>query len=90
MGGSSSCLGVKFEQNSMMIPCLLADRPAAQGKSETFSRKCSESLLPKGYPPNLLEITLWDQIFAVQVRCMKFWLQLVFFKPVKMAGSDLT
>ena len=45
VGGSSSCLGVKFEQNSMMIPCLLADRPAAQVKSAKFSKKCSESLL---------------------------------------------
>ena len=45
VGGSSSCLGVKFEQNSMMIPCLLADRPAAQVKSAKFSKKCSESIL---------------------------------------------
>ena len=45
VGGSSSCLGVKFEQNSMMIPCLLADRPTAQVKSAKFSKKCSESLL---------------------------------------------
>ena len=46
VGGSSSCLGVKFEQNSMMIPCLLADRLAAQVKSAKFKKKCSESLLP--------------------------------------------
>ena len=44
----------------------------------------------KAYFPNLLVTTLYHQIFVVQVRYMNFWLQLGFFKPVKMAGSDFT
>ena len=44
----------------------------------------------KGYLPNLLERWFWGQIFVFQVRSMKFWLQLGFAKPVKMAGSDFT
>ena len=37
-----------------------------------------------------LESTLLCQIFVFWARDFKFWLQLCFFKPVKMAGSVFT
>ena len=47
-------------------------------------------ILRKGYLPNLLESALCHQIFVFWARDLKFWLQLRFFEPVKMARSDLT
>ena len=68
-------------------------------KISTFLQKCTlwrhnfETSQPKIGQcdlTNLLESALLHQIFGFWDRDLKFWLRLRFFKPVKMAGSDLT
>ena len=49
-----------------------------------------DKFLWKEYFPNLLESTLLVKIFVFLDSYLKFLLQLPFFEPVKMAGSDLT
>ena len=50
----------------------------------------SKNLKRKGYLSNLLVTTLLPRFFVFWDNDFKFWLQLRFFEPVKMAGSDLT